>query len=93
MEIGKFAYKSENDLLPTRIDNYFEIDNSSEQHNHNLRNRNENAAPRIICRTSAGKKSIQYRGSHLWTEIPAEIKSCESFKTFKRSFKKHLVEN
>ena len=93
LEIGKFTYKSENDSLPTRIGYYFEIDNSSKQHNYGLRNRNANAVPRIICRKKTGEKSIQFRGSQIWSEIPAEIKACESFKKFKRIYKKHLIEN
>ena len=91
LELGKFAFKSENDLLPCSIGNYFEVDNCAEQHSHFMRSVGDNIAPRIKSRTTSGEKSIQYRNSHLWADIPSEIKSYESLNSFKKHYKKFLI--
>ena len=87
-------YKFKNLLLPVPIGNYFEIDRCAEEHNHLTRNQSmqSNVAPRIICRTKTAEKSVQSFGSKLWSELPSELKSCESLSIFKSHLKKYLLQ-
>ena len=86
-ELGKFMFKSKKDLLPVNIGNYQEIEYG--QRRSGLIDRHR--PPRIKCRIMTGEKSIQSRGSKLWESLPDDLKSCESFKMFKRQYKKYLI--
>ena len=90
LETSKFLYKSKNDLLPTIIGNYFEVQRNNRLPN--LRPRNI-SSPEIIIRLVSGEKSIQYRGVKVWENIPDQIKTSESFISFKKKFKSYLLEN
>ncbi len=94
LETGKFMFKAENLLLPITIGNYFDIDRCAEEHSHYTRTRSvgSNSAPRLMCRTKTGEKSIQFVGSNLWHELTSELRSCESFSSFKCQYKRHLLE-
>ena len=82
LETSKFLYKSKNDLLPTIIGNYFEVQRNSRLPS--LRPRNI-SSPEIIIRLVSGEKSIQYRGVKVWENIPDQIKTSESFISFKKN--------
>ena len=86
-----FHCKHQNNLLPIQICNHFE--NSSQiSHNYGLRSRSRNDPPRFLSRTKTGEKSLQFRKTQIWNEIPSEIKSCEFFNAFKKAYKKFLIE-
>ena len=89
LETGKFVFKEKNELLPTKIGNYFEIDSNERPHNHFVRYARR---PRFICNSQTGEKSIQFEGMQLWENIPAEIKSSESYNIFKKAYKKYLID-
>ena len=89
LEVGKLIFKEKNDLMPTEIANYFEIDSNVRPHCHFVRHER---APRFICRSKIGEKSLQFTGMHLWNSIPPEIKTSESYNIFKKSYKKHLID-
>ena len=89
LELGKFVFKEKNNLLPTEIANYFEIDSNDRPHDHFVRHVR---APRFICRSKTGETSLQFGGMKLWNNIPPEIKTSESYNIFKKNFKKHLID-
>ena len=39
-----------------------------------------------------GEKSLQFRKTQIWNEIPSEIRSCDFFNAFKKAYKKFLIE-
>ena len=90
LEVGKLIFKEKNGLMPTEIANYFEIDSNVRPHCHFVRHER---APRFICRSKIGEKSLQFAGMHLWNSIPSEIKTSESYNIFKKSYKKHLIDH
>ncbi len=93
LEIGKFLYKLQNNLLPTSIGNYFEPDPFVNQHSYGLRSRTANIPTRIVCRTKYAEKSFQISGLKFWNKLPVNIKSAESFNIFKKSYKQFLLDS
>ena len=93
LETGKFHYKFDKNLLPTKIGNYFMTSADNEiQHDYGLRSRNDKT-PRFISRSKVGEKSIQYKGYQIWNAMPLHIKKSESLSVFKSSYKKFLSES
>ena len=93
LEVGKFIYKKQNQLLPDEnIASHFELRNSNTAHKYNLRNRKVHLQT-ISLNSGRGKKSIRFRGSKLWNEIPDEIRCSESFNVFKKYLKEFLIED
>ena len=91
LESSKFMYKLKNNLLPTKIGNYFESNTDRPAtHNYSLRKRNQ-IGSQITPRLVSGKNSIQYRGEIIWNEIPDCIKSCTSLTRFKKAMKSYLL--
>ena len=90
-ELAKFTYKSNNDLLPIHVGNYFEL--SSEQHCHNHFVRNRLRPVRFLSKSKTGEKSVQYKSFQLWKEILPEIKTSSSLSLFKRKYKTFLIDN
>ena len=90
LETGKFIFKEKNGLLPTRIGNYFEVTSPEIPHNHFVRHERP---PRFICNSSTGKKSLQFNAFQLWKNMQTEIKNIESYKVFKRTYKKYLLDS
>ena len=64
LEVGKYMYKIERNLLPVTIANYFSVRQPS-QHRYNLRSRNTPEPTVFNYRTSFGERSIQKRGNDL----------------------------
>ena len=89
LEMGKFTYKSKNQLLPTAIGNQFEISSANLNHNHFVRNRKRPV--RLLCNTKTGEKSVQFKSSLLWDTLPNDIKTKTSFYIFKKAYKEYLV--
>ena len=89
LETGKFIFKEKNGLLPTRIGNYFEVTSAEIPHHHFVRHER---SPRFICNSSTGEKSLQFNAFQLWKNMPTEFKNIESYKVFKRTYKKYLID-
>ena len=53
---------------------------------YNLRNENHLGLPKVNT-TSYGIENIQYRGHHLWSSLPREIKDSNTLVEFKRKIK------
>ena len=92
LETGKFEFKSQRGLLPVQIGNYFEDSSSQEiHHSYGLRSRSRNdAPPRFLSESKTGEKSLQFRKSQLWNTLSTEIKNCETFMIFKKTYKNFL---
>ena len=90
LELGKFVFRQKRGTLPVSIANYFHFRNNP-QHGYNLRSQTRPREPQIVHRTATGKRSIHFRGSELWTEVPDEIKTAQSPKLFKKLYKLHFL--
>ena len=94
LEVGKFHFKSVNNLLPVQIGNFFHTSANQEiHHSYGLRSLNRIQPLRFMFNSITGKKSIQYTGSKIWEELPENIKNSESFMIFKKLYKKYLLED
>ena len=95
LETGKFHYKFEKNLLPTRIGNYFKTSaDEIIQHHYNLRSCSGNKPTRFISRSKSGEKSVQFKGSQIWKSMPPDIRNCESLSmTTKMPISQQPVEN
>ncbi len=91
-ELAKFLYKVHQNLLPTSVGNYFEPDPFVNQHSYGLRSRSANLPTRIVSHTKYAEKSMQIGGLKFWNKIPEEIRNSDSLISFKRNFKKFLLE-
>ena len=92
LEVGKYMYKVERNLLPVTIANYFTIRQPS-QHRYNLRSRNTPEPTTINYKTSFGERSIQKTGNNIWRSVPDDIKESENKNSFKTLYKKFLLLN
>ena len=95
LETGKFEYKSQKGLLPVQISNYFEDSSTQEiHHSYGLRSRSRNDAPlRFLSESKTGEKSLQFKKLQLWNTLSTEIKNCETFMIFKKTYKKFLLQS
>ena len=74
-----YSYFQQN--LPSYFNNYFPL--NKDIHSHDTR-----SASKIHIdykRTSYGKFSLKYRGAQIWNDIPAYLKTINSYHTFKKS--------
>ena len=56
-----------------------------------MRNRVGYTEPFINNRLVIGERSIQHRGPTMWLDIPDSVKLSESFSSFKKQLKAHLL--
>ena len=92
LEVGKFIYKREYNLLPVPMANYFEM-RTVPQHGYNLRSNQNTRLPEMRYRTNIAETSIQKRGNELWALIPEHVRTSESLNSFKGKYKLWLLEN
>ena len=82
-------YRFENNLLPVSFKKYFT--NLDCIHAYDTRNKHKSKYFLPRYQTNYGKKSLQYFGIKLWSEIPQEIK-CLSYISFKKIYKNYLFD-
>ena len=88
LELGKFCYKFNNNLLPKSFDSFLTYIPSI--HSHNTRNSiNNYYINRQIKNT--GCTTINYLGPKLWRNIPFHVKSQKSVFLFSYSYKRHML--
>ena len=90
LEVCKFIYKRENNILPIPIGNYFDF-REAPTHRYNLRNRTNDTNRRIISKTVHGEKSIKKRGYDFWNNVPEDCKLSDSASIFKKKLKAHIL--
>ena len=87
LNILKFVYKHQNNLLPEIFCNQFVHNNKI--HYHDTRQSNNLHLHHHI--TTLGNKQIRYQGPNLWNKIPSEIKNTSSLKVFTKKVKQILL--
>ena len=75
-------FKTKNNLNPTFMKNIFTERNIQ----YSLRSENHLRLPKVKT-TTYGIENIQYRGCHLWSSLPSEIKDSNTLAEFKRKIK------
>ena len=88
LEVGKFAYRDKNNLVPTQVAKFFEI---SRTENTRITRQSTRSSERILNQTTFGAKSIQKAIVEGWETIPEEIRNSPWFNSFKRMYKCHLI--
>ena len=87
LEIGKFMYRSNKNMLPSSFDQYFD----EIKHNYQTRSRTNNNLVMPMPRTDIGKQSIKFTGVKIWSDIPLEIKNANSLDNFSKCLKAHII--
>ena len=88
-EKGKFMFKLRNGLLPSNFDNLVSTDLANERQNMRT---TENEGIRVgAFRTIYGAKRLSCSGALLWNDIPLDLRKSETFDTFAKNYKKHLL--
>jgi hypothetical protein len=87
LNILKFVFKHQNNLLPEIFCNQFV--NNNNIHYHDTRQSNNLHLHHHI--TTLGNKQIRYQGPNLWNKIPSEIKNTSSLKVFTKKVKQILL--
>ena len=90
LEIAKFLYKYNNNLLPSSFKSYFTPVNSV--HHFITRNSSSNFfLPRKDL--DKGLTSLSYRGVKEWSKIPINIKNKNSIYSFTNNYRQVLLES
>ena len=90
LEIGKFMFKLQNNLLPISFKPYFKP--AKLVHPHNTRNLdNKLFIPRI--NKKSGQKTLSFLGSQKWNQVSQKIKNSKSLKLFTKNYEEFLLEN
>ena len=88
LEIAKFAFRRQRNLLPCDIANYFQV----REPTRTLRNcLLTQPSRKVITNTILGAKSVERKSSEIWEKVPNEIKLAPSLNSFKKIFKSHLI--
>jgi hypothetical protein len=90
IQMGCFVYKFFNGLLPSLFDNYFVTNCSIHSYNTRYSNNLHLYLPR--CRTETRANSIRILGVKLWNSIDLAIRQKKSVFSFKRNYKKYLID-
>ena len=89
LEIGRFSYKLNKDILSNKIKHFFVTGVSI----HNYNTRNKNSARSLKHSTNIFNKSIFNTASVEWLKIPFSVKNANNYKTFCKNYKKYLLSN
>ena len=85
LELGKFMYKFNNDLLPENFQEYFKYVRSI--HHHNTRMSSNLCMYPIKTNTKFSKSTLKYKGVEIWNSIPLKVKTLPSIKSFSNKLK------
>ena len=89
MEIAKFMFKFNNQMLPSFFDSYFvKLD---KVHNYNTRQKSRNEFYQSFVGSEIGEKSLHHMCLNSWKSIPLEKRHC-SFYGFKKHFKTYILD-
>jgi hypothetical protein len=87
LNITKFAYKQQNNMLPEPFQNHF----TQIKNNHSYKTRaNENILIHN-CKTEIGKRATTYLGANQWNSLPLQIRKSKSLKIFSKKTVEHLL--
>ena len=82
-------YQSFRNKLPVVFSTYFE--KNKVIHKYNTRQKDDFHIDAI--KSEIGKRSIRYKGSKLWNDLPAELKEIQSLQSFKYKLKNYLLQS
>ena len=89
LNVLKFVYKQQNNLLPEIFGNQF-------VHNHNIHCHNTRQSKKLHLyqhHTTHGTNKISYQGPKLWNSIPTEIQGSSSLKVFSKNVKNLVLKS
>ena len=88
-EVCKFVYNVKQNALPEIFSNYF----SECRFIHNYSTRQALNKNFFLARKqkTMGQRSLQYRGTKFWNELPNSVKSANHFKAFVKLLTCHLI--
>ena len=88
LELGKFMYKFQNELLPTPFRSFFTF--SKDIHAHSTRNISKKL---YITRKhkNTGLNSISHTGTSLWNNLPNSLKEKINLRSFTSEYKKFMI--
>jgi hypothetical protein len=87
LQLATFMYRHQSQSLPTIFNDYFSTNASV--HGYNTRSRfNLRSA---ICKTNVRQFSARIAGPKLWNSIDRSIRNQSSLSSFKKAYKKHLL--
>ena len=89
LELAKFMYQLHNKKFKTALKDCF-VD-ITKIHSHNTRTKHNLVYFKPRVQTSAGKKSLAYRGTELWGKIKPKIKE-SSWISFKKKIKQKAIQ-
>ena len=87
--IGIFMFNVMNSDNDSIFSSYFTLNSSI--HSHLTRSANDLHVPR--AKTCVRISSIKVLGAQIWNDIPNSIRDSTTVATFKRNFKKHLIDS
>ena len=85
LEVGKFMYKFDNDLLPDNFNEYFQYVRNV--HTYSTRMSTNKCMYIKISNTKFSKKMLKVKGTEIWNSIPLELKELNSVKLFSQKLK------
>ena len=88
LEISKFMYRHNKQLLPATFDQYF----APVEHRHNTRLNANNALTIPSLRTNIGKQSLKFSGAKVWNQIPRDIKEASTLDNFSLRMKAFIIQ-
>ena len=88
LQIEIFMYNCKYRLHPPYISDIFPLNLNF--HSYETRSANDFHFPKV--RTSYAKSTLLFTGPKLWSSLPKEIKNSVSLHSFKRNFKKYLID-
>ena len=90
LELAKFMYQLHHKKFKTALNDCF-VD-IKKIHSHNTRTKDNLVYFKPRVQTSAGKKSLTYRGIELWGKIEPDVKEI-SWLSFKKKIKQKAIQN
>ena len=88
LDLGSFIYKTQNNLIPCEINDYFV--STSEVHSYQTRSSTNRNFYLPRAKTVNLGKSTYYSASKLWNDIPKNIRDAQSLDCFKDKLKTYL---
>ena len=88
LEIASFMFKYTKNTLPSSFRGLFH----NNINNLNQKTRSQSKFFPSYCRLSTTQQSLKYKGPLIWSKIPFNIKQLNSYKKFRKTLLRHLIE-
>ena len=91
MELLKFMFSYEHNLLPANFNSYFEKVKTMHTHGTRMASQSKFLIPRY--NTVTGQKSLMYSGAVMWNSLPRHITECDTVTSYCKRLKKYLLDS